>query len=212
MEDDAGGSSQDRYESDFINDDGREEIEATKARRLKKGQIDSSDEEEFMVKSERNSTKKTQSGAHAKQVIHDEVEESEENQDPYDRLVLSQGQEAGGFKHNPEENEYCLPDFFSLPAKIYERLFEHQKKGVIWLYNLYRNRRGGVLGDDMGLGKTVQVATLCKGLFNSEQISKVLVVVPATMKMYWQGELQKWCPGVENVMQFDDKKKSNREQ
>ena len=48
MEDDAGGSSQDRYESDFINDDGREEIEATKARRLKKGQIDSSEEEEFM--------------------------------------------------------------------------------------------------------------------------------------------------------------------
>ena len=45
MEDDAGGSSQDQYESDFINDDGREEIEANKARRLKKGQIDSSDEE-----------------------------------------------------------------------------------------------------------------------------------------------------------------------
>lgn len=37
MEDDAGGSSQDRYESDFINDDGREEIEAKKARRLKQG-------------------------------------------------------------------------------------------------------------------------------------------------------------------------------
>ena len=64
----------------------------------------------------------------------------------------------------------------------------------------------------MGLGKTVQVAALCKGLFDGEHISKVLIVVPATMKMYWQGELSKWCPNVDNIMQFDDKKKANREQ
>ena len=98
-----------------------------------------------------------------------------------------------------------------MPAKIYERLFEHQKKGVIWLFGLYQAKLGGVLGDDMGLGKTVQVATLCKGLFSGEHISRVLIVVPATMKMYWEGELRKWCPKVDNVMQFDDKKKSSRE-
>ena len=62
----------------------------------------------------------------------------------------------------------------------------------------------------MGLGKTVQVATLVKGLFDSEQIRKVLVVVPATMKVYWQNELSKWCAGVDNIMQFDDKKKTER--
>ena len=61
-----------------------------------------------------------------------------------------------------------MRDWFYLPEKIYERLFEHQKKGVVWLYNLYKERKGGVLGDDMGLGKTVQVAALCKGLFDSE--------------------------------------------
>lgn len=63
----------------------------------------------------------------------------------------------------------------------------------------------------MGLGKTVQVATLCKGLFDSEQIRKVLVVVPATMKSYWETELLKWCSDVDNIMQFDDKKRSDRE-
>jgi len=99
-----------------------------------------------------------------------------------------------------------------LPASIYENLFEHQRRGVQWLYSLFRKRLGGVLGDDMGLGKTVQVATLCKGLFESEQAKKVLVVVPATMKQYWQTELQKWCPGVDNIMQFDNSKKANREQ
>ena len=45
MEDDVGGSSQDRFESDFIDDDGREQIEQDKARKLKKGHIDSSDED-----------------------------------------------------------------------------------------------------------------------------------------------------------------------
>jgi SNF2 family DNA or RNA helicase len=93
-----------------------------------------------------------------------------------------------------------LPDFFALPASIYERLFEHQKLGVKWLYCLYRAKKGGVLGDDMGLGKTVQVATLLKGLFDASQIKKVLIVVPATMKVYWETELKKWCCGIDNIM------------
>ena len=54
------------------------------------------------------------------------VEESEDdNEDPYEKLALAQGQENGGFKYNPEEKEYILANFFGLPAKIYERLFEH---------------------------------------------------------------------------------------
>ena len=95
MEDDAGGSSQDRYESDFINDDGREEIEQNKARRLKKGHLDSSDEEQFMLHSGgANSTSKNATvskKAAAPQVIHSEEEkeeESEDEADPYDELEL----------------------------------------------------------------------------------------------------------------------------
>ena len=41
-------------------------------------------------------------------------------------------------------------------------------------------------------------------------IKKVLIVVPATMKAYWEEELNKWCPGCDNVFQFDDKKKDIR--
>ncbi len=52
----------------------------------------------------------------------------------------------------------------------------------------------------MGLGKTVQVATLLKGLFDASQIKKVLIVVPATMKVYWETELKKWCCGIDNIM------------
>lgn len=79
-----------------------------------------------------------------------------------------------------------------------------------WLYNLWETKKGGVLGDDMGLGKTVQVAAYLKGLFDSDMIKKVLIVVPATMKSYWEEELNKWCKDCTKIMQFDDKKKSNR--
>ena len=53
------------------------------------------------------------------------------------------------------------------------------------------------------------MATYLKGLFDAEMIKKVLVVVPATMKAYWEEELGKWCPGT-RIMQFDDKKKDSR--
>jgi SNF2 family DNA or RNA helicase len=46
----------------------------------------------------------------------------------------------------------------------------------------------------MGLGKTVQVAVYTNALFEDDFIQKVLIVVPATMKTYWEEELHKWCP------------------
>lgn len=99
-----------------------------------------------------------------------------------------------------------------MPTDIYTNLFAHQKEGIKWLYNLYLDSKGGVLGDDMGLGKTVQICAYLKGLFDADMIKKVLIVVPATMKSYWYTELNKWCYGAPNIMSFEDKKKSDREQ
>ena len=163
---------------------------------MKKGQIDESEEEEFCGEptDEKNA-----------------VSSSDDEPDPYEFLEEAEGQPKDGFRFNPSSSEFYLKDFFAVPADIYDRLFEHQKDGVRWLYDQYKQKKGCVLGDDMGLGKTVQVAVLCKGLFDSEQIKKVLVVVPATLKVYWETELKKWSPGVDNIMQFDDKKKSDRE-
>jgi len=73
---------------------------------------------------------------------------------------------------------------------------------------------GGVLGDDMGLGKTVQVAAYLKGLFDSDMARKILIIVPATMKSYWQSELTNWFSKDEDeeikITLLDDKKKSER--
>lgn len=43
--------------------------------------------------------------------------------------------------------------------------------GVQWMYDLFLQRKGGILGDDMGLGKTFQVICLLAGLFESRKVS-----------------------------------------
>jgi SNF2 family DNA or RNA helicase len=131
-----------------------------------------------------------------KQEIEPEVE-SEEEYDIYEKLdQYADGHEQHGyqFKYYSKKKRFYLPGDFSLPSSIYLNLFEHQKTGIEWLYNLWDQKKGGVLGDDMGLGKTVQVAVYLNGLFEAEMIHKIMVVVPATMKMYWEEELSKWCP------------------
>ena len=57
--------------------------------------------------------------------VIEESDKEEDDTDPYEKLELAQGQEQGGFKYSPEDKEYLLTNYFGLPAKIYERLFEH---------------------------------------------------------------------------------------
>ena len=62
----------------------------------------------------------------------------------------------------------------------------------------------------MGLGKTIQIAAYLNGMYEAENISRVLIVCPATVKTYWENELNKWCSIAPRIMQFDEKKKSER--
>lgn len=43
------------------------------------------------------------------------------------------------YKFNPEDDKYYLPGDFSLPKSTYDNLFDHQKQGIQWLYNLWDN-------------------------------------------------------------------------
>ena len=60
-----------------------------------------------------------------------------------------------------------------------------QKAGIS-----YADKRNDTLiADEMGLGKTIQAI----GVINlNSDIKKVLVVCPATMKLVWKSELEKW--------------------
>lgn len=46
---------------------------------------------------------------------------------------------------------------YRIPGDIYPSLFDYQKTGVQWLWELYSQQVGGIVGDEMGLGKTIQV-------------------------------------------------------
>ena len=68
--------------------------------------------------------------------------------------------------HDPEEEWHqphpVTPDTefeggYRIPGDIYPSLFDYQKTGVQWLWELYSQQVGGIVGDEMGLGKTIQV-------------------------------------------------------
>ena len=65
-------------------------------------------------------------------------------------------------------------------------LFEYQKRGVAFI-----EHRGGraLIGDEMGLGKTAQALAWVQ---MHPEINKILIVVPASLKLNWRNELQMW--------------------
>ena len=53
-----------------------------------------------------------------------------------------------------------------------------------------------LLADEMGLGKTVQVAVSLEILRRKLQLTRALVVVPASLKLNWEAELRQWAPSL----------------
>ena len=58
---------------------------------------------------------------------------------------------------------------------------------------LLRNS-AALLADEMGLGKTVQAITALRVLLRKPNVDRALVVVPASLRLNWQRELERWAP------------------
>lgn len=102
---------------------------------------------------------------------------------------------------HPEIGDAVLDGDFRLPGDIYPSLFDYQKTGVQWLYELYTQKAGGIVGDEMGLGKTIQVISFLAGLHYLGLLDKpVLVVVPATVLNQWVNEFHRWWPAFRCVI------------
>ncbi|KAL9129191.1 MAG: hypothetical protein Q9217_002295 [Psora testacea] len=83
----------------------------------------------------------------------------------------------------------------NIPGDVYPALFDYQKTGVQWLWELYSQQVGGIVGDEMGLGKTIQVIAFLAGLHYSKMITKpIIVVAPATVMKQWVNEFHTWWP------------------
>jgi SNF2 family DNA or RNA helicase len=89
-------------------------------------------------------------------------------------------------------------------------LFDHQRAGIAWLWQLHLRQHGGILGDDMGMGKTVQIAAFLGAAYEARVIDRALLVLPASLLVNWQRELRKWCPDAPVVL-FHGASKSKRE-
>ncbi|KAL8691492.1 MAG: hypothetical protein Q9218_003301 [Villophora microphyllina] len=84
---------------------------------------------------------------------------------------------------------------YRVPGDIYPSLFNYQRTGVQWLWELYSQQVGGIVGDEMGLGKTIQIISFLAGLHYSKKITRpVIVVAPATVMKQWVNEFHTWWP------------------
>ncbi|KAI9886895.1 MAG: hypothetical protein M1823_001264 [Watsoniomyces obsoletus] len=98
---------------------------------------------------------------------------------------------------HPTVPDTSLGDGLRLPGDIYPSLFSYQKTGVQWLWELYNQKVGGIIGDEMGLGKTIQVISFLAGLHHSGLLNKpVIVVAPATLMTQWVNEFHQWWPAL----------------
>ena len=100
--------------------------------------------------------------------------------------ALRRAREAEGVAPRSEVNAA----FARMPEALSRRLLPFQRDGVRFALS----RRGRCLiADEMGVGKTVQ-AIACASCYRQEW--PLLVVVPASLRLAWANELERWLPGV----------------
>jgi DNA excision repair protein ERCC-6 len=96
---------------------------------------------------------------------------------------------------HPTVPDTIFENGYRIPGDIYPLLFDYQKTGVKWLWELYSHQVGGIVGDEMGLGKTIQAISFLAGLHYSKKITKpIIVVAPATVMKQWVNEFHTWWP------------------
>jgi superfamily II DNA or RNA helicase len=113
--------------------------------------------------------------------------------------------------HSPDDDRVSLLDRLRIvlapplesllrgPASILEwpsPLMDYQIDGVKAL--LERDRI--LLADDMGLGKTVQAIAAMRILGLQGQLTRVLLVVPASLVDQWRREIGKWAPELRAII------------
>ncbi|KAI9372750.1 SNF2 family N-terminal domain-containing protein [Aspergillus egyptiacus] len=99
------------------------------------------------------------------------------------------------FMPHPSEPDLQFESGYRMPGDIHPLLFDYQKTGVQWLWELHQQQVGGIIGDEMGLGKTIQAIAFLAGLHYSKKLTKpIIVVCPATVMKQWVNEFHRWWP------------------
>ncbi|KAE8152174.1 SNF2 family N-terminal domain-containing protein [Aspergillus avenaceus] len=99
------------------------------------------------------------------------------------------------FMPHPTVPDVDYDNGYRIPGDIHPLLFDYQRTGVQWLWELQQQQVGGIIGDEMGLGKTIQIISFLAGLHYSKKLTRpVIVVCPATVMRQWVNEFHRWWP------------------
>jgi len=106
-----------------------------------------------------------------------------------------QSEDEEWFMPHPTVPDLEYDNGYHAPGDVHQYLFDYQKTGMQWLWELHQQHVGGIIGDEMGLGKTIQVISYLAALHYSKQFTKpALVVCPATVMKQWVNEFHRWWP------------------
>lgn len=140
-------------------------------------------------------------------LISYEEKHLEESEDARDEVVTSSCEdERPEDVKDMDDHEppyVTLEGGLKIPESIFCELFDYQKVGVQWLWELHCQRAGGIIGDEMGLGKTIQVLSFLAALHFSNMYKPSIVVCPVTLLRQWKREAQKWYPSFHVEMLHD---------
>ncbi|CAO2826600.1 unnamed protein product [Amaranthus hypochondriacus] len=125
-----------------------------------------------------------------KRIAKEEIA-TEESDLQDDSLTETLDADAGDGEDPPS---VTLEGGLKIPESIFNNLFDYQKVGVQWLWELHCQRAGGIIGDEMGLGKTIQVLAFLGSLHFSNMYKPSIVVCPVTLLRQWKREARKWYP------------------
>ncbi|KAL2650118.1 hypothetical protein R1flu_018246 [Riccia fluitans] len=106
----------------------------------------------------------------------------------------SEEESLDGEDGSDEEYDAELDGGLKIPGRIYNNLFDYQKTGVKWMWELHCQNSGGIIGDEMGLGKTVQVTAFLGALHYSSLYRPSIIICPVTLLRQWKREVNKWYP------------------
>ncbi|KAL8224966.1 hypothetical protein R6Q57_017523 [Mikania cordata] len=129
-----------------------------------------------------------------KQISHDQnlLEENEDTRSSSIEDDYQDGDEES--KEDDEATFVKLEGGLNIPDSIFSQLFDYQKVGVQWLWELHCQRAGGIIGDEMGLGKTIQVVSFLGALHFSKMYKPSIIICPVTLLRQWKREAKKWYP------------------
>ena len=133
--------------------------------------------------------------------VSPDVGDEESQQKPPKRKKTEATRDSTAAPLEPHQERIEFEGGFSISKPLYNRLYQYQRVAVNWLWELFCQNVGGILGDEMGLGKTVTTLAFLASLMESKLIDhSVLVVCPLTVMNQWISEFHRWSPSLRAII------------